>query len=146
MERPDAEGNGKGGDNRAGCGAFPQRAAPKTEEILSGLSGQAGHDAFLERIRDSFVRRHSARHGDQFALEAFQVHNSSANRRLFFITGYIPHRFFRILFHKYFSRAILAKHFFISARARNARTLTSGTDHPVIAEISFTDRSSISKS
>ena len=48
--------------------------------------------------------------------------------------------------HKYFSLLILASIFFISARARKARTLTSGTDQPVNSAISFTERSSISNS
>src|SRR5208337_3558465 len=46
--------------------------------------------------------------------------------------------------YKYLSLAILARIFRISARARNARTFTSGTDQPVSWAISLTERSSIS--
>jgi hypothetical protein len=42
------------------------------------------------------------------------------------------------------SFVILASIFRISARARKARTFTSGTDQPVNRAISFTERSSIS--
>src|ERR1019366_6068768 len=57
-------------------------------------------------------------------------------------------RFFRRrlggLGYRYLSIAILARIFRISARARNARTFTSGTDQPVSWAISLTGRSSIS--
>src|SRR6266567_3835745 len=46
--------------------------------------------------------------------------------------------------YRYFSLAMLARIFRISARARKARTFTSGTDQPVSREISLTGRSSIS--
>src|SRR5262245_23540408 len=48
--------------------------------------------------------------------------------------------------YRYLARAIFARHFRISARARKARTFTKGTDQPVSFEISFTDFSSISNS
>src|SRR5882672_10437448 len=104
--------------------------------VLQRLFRDACHHPLFEQVGNALIAGLVPGVRNQLGSEVLEIHKPVIlNRRSTRRAGY-----------KYFSRAILARCFRISARARKARTLTSATDHPVSSAISFTERSSISSS
>src|ERR1039458_1781370 len=121
------------GDGHARNGGAPEGPSPQGPRVERHHAGQPRHDALLKGIRHMVLQRFLAGCFDQFGLQIARFHNSYFYRRHSCADGYM-----------YFALVIFASIFRISARARKARTLTRGTDQPVIAAISLTGRSSIS--
>lgn len=114
------------------------RQSPRTHKSRLRFAPRAASNAVM-RFSNAYGTRSLITSARAAAINFFW--NSSKFiqnfRRGLLVSGYI---------YKYLSLAIFARIFLISPRARNARTFTSGTDQPVISAISFTERSSISKS
>ena len=107
---------------------------PQHHVVRRDARREQRRDALFKGIGHAVVRHFRAGGGDQFLLQFHEIHIHSnfpdaQNLRAVTNTSLC---------------AIFATIFRISARARNARTFTSGTDQPVSSAISFTERSSIS--
>ena len=117
-----------------GAAARQKARAHSAQSSTAGCAARRAMMRFSKAYGTRVARRIGSCGGDQLSFQLGKIHTACIVSDALLARAVTDTSLWRFV----------DKNRRISARARKARTLTSGPDQPVIAEISFTDRSSIS--